>query len=161
MTNMNKKFSQDEELSEFTDRVLKGTMKHTASDSDEEMHSLEETILRLHNSMPASSLEESKKKQMLVRLNARIRREKEIPQQSSFWNSLFNLESIRSSSRVQFAGAIGVIALIITAVVFSPGLIESGGATTIGTALSGSNGFILPAVLLGLIVLILWLKRRK
>jgi hypothetical protein len=161
MTDTNKKFSQDEELSEFTDRVLKGQMKHTASDSNEELRDLEETILRLHSTMPSSSLEESTKKQMLVRLNARIRREKEFPQKRSLWASLFNMEWMRNSSRLQFAGAIGVIALIITAVVFSPGLIGTGGATTIGTALSGSNGFVLPTVLLGLIVLILWLKRRK
>jgi hypothetical protein len=161
MTDTNKNFSQDEELSEFTDRVLKGQMKHTASDSNEELRSLEETILRLHNNMPSSSLEESTKKQMLVRLNARIRREKEFPQKRSFWASLFNMEWMQNQSRLQFAGAIGVIALIITAVVFSPGLIETGGNTTIGTALSGSSSFILPTVLLGLIVLILWLKRRK
>lgn len=161
MTDSNKKFSQDEELSEFTDRVLKGQMKHTASASNEELRGLEETILRLHNNMPSSSLEESTKKQMLVRLNARIRREKELPQKRSLWASLFNMEWMRSPSRLQFAGAIGVIALIITAVVYSSGLMETDGATTIGTALSGSNSFILPIVLLGLIVLILWLKRRK
>jgi hypothetical protein len=162
MTDINKKFSQDDELSEFTDRVLKGQMKHTASDSDEEMRGLEETILRLHNNMPSSSLEESTKKQMLVRLNARIRREKEQPQKMSFWASLFSSEWIRNPSRPQFAAALGIIALVIAAVVVSPALSgSSGGSTIIGTALSGSNSFILPAVLLGLIVLILWLKRRR
>jgi hypothetical protein len=161
MTDTNKNFSQDEELSEFTDRVLKGQMKHTASNSNEELRSLEETILRLHNNMPSSSLEESTKKQMLVRLNARIRREKQFPQKRSFWASLFNMEWMQNPSRLQLAGAIGVLALIITAVVFSPGLMETGGNTTIGTALSGSSGFILPTILLVLIVLILWLKRRK
>ena len=75
MTDNKKQFSQDEELSEFADRLLNGQMKNTASDSNEELRDLEETILRLHSVMPNTSLEESQKKQMLVRLNARIRKE--------------------------------------------------------------------------------------
>jgi hypothetical protein len=157
MTDTNKKFLQDEELSDFTDRVLKGQMKNTASDSDEELRGLEETILRLHSNMPSSPLEESTKKQMLVRLNARIRREKQQPQSRSFWASLFNA----TPSQPKFALAIGVIALLIAAVIVGPSLTGSGGSTVIGTAFSGSNSFILPAILLGLIVLILWLKRKK
>jgi hypothetical protein len=99
---------------------------------------------------------------MLVRLNARIRREKEHPQKMSFWASLFSSEWIKNPSRPQFTAALGIIILVIAAVVVSPGLSgSSGGSTIIGTALSGSNSFILPAVLLGLIVLILWLKRRR
>lgn len=161
MTDMNKKFTQDEELSEFTDRVLKGQMNHSVSNSDEELRGLEETILRLHNNMPSSSLEESTKKQMLVRLNARIRREKEQPQKMSFWAALFNSQWLRNPSRPQFATAVGILVIVITAVVVSPSLSgSSGGSTIIGTAFSGSNGFILPAILLGLIVLILWLKRK-
>jgi hypothetical protein len=157
MTDINKKFSQDEELSNFTDHVLKGQMKNIASDSDEELRGLEETILRLHSNMPSSSLEESTKKQMLVRLNARIRREKQQPQRKSFWASLFD----STSSQPKFAMAVGVITLVITAVILSPSLPGSGGSTVIGTAFSGSNSFILPVILLGFIVLILWLKRRK
>ncbi len=158
MTDSQKKFSQDEELSDFTDRVLKGQMKNTASAPDEELHGLEETILRLHNNMPSSSLEESTKKQMLVRLHARIRREGQQPQKRSFWASL--LQTIQSQPKFAMA-TIGGIAILITAVILSPSLASDGSSTTIGTALSGSNSFILPVILLGLIVLILWLKRRK
>jgi hypothetical protein len=157
MTDTNKKFSQDEELSDFTDRVLKGQMKNIASDSDEELRGLEETILRLHSNMPSSALEESTKKQMLVRLNARIRREKEQPQRKSFWASLFGT----TSSRPKFALAIGVMAVLITAVILSPSLGNGGSSTTIGTALnSGSSIFILLGLVL-VIIGILWSTRRK
>lgn len=157
MTDINKKFSQDEELSDFTDRVLKGQMKNTASDPNDELHDLEETILRLHSNMPSSSLGESTKKQMLVRLNARIRREKEQSQKKSFWTSLFT----GGQSRPQFVMAIGVIALLIVTVVISPLLGTDGSSTTVGTALTASRNILLPAILLGLIALILWIKRKK
>jgi hypothetical protein len=157
MTDTNKKFSQDEELSNFADQVLKGQMKTTTSDSNEELKKLEETILRLHNTMPSSPLAESTKKQMLVRLNARIRREKEQPERKSFWASLFD----GSQSRLQFATAMGVIALLIVAVVVSPFLGTDGSSTTVGTALTASRNILLPAILLGLIAIILWIKRKK
>ncbi len=157
MTDTNKKFSQDEELSDFADRVLKGQMKTTTSDSNEELKNLEETILRLHNSMPSSPLPDSTKKQMLVRLNARIRREKGQPEKKSFWASLFD----GSQSRPQFITAIGVIALLIVAVVISPIVGTDGSSTTVGTALTASRGILLPAILLGLIAIILWIKRKK
>lgn len=157
MTDNNRNFSQDEELSNFTDRVLKGQMKNIESDSSGEMHKLEETILRLHNTMPSSTLEEATKKQMLVRLNARIRREKELPQRKSLWASLFD----QTQSRLQFVIATGVIALLILAVAISPELGTGGSPSTVGTALTASRNIILPAILLGLIVMILWIKRKK
>ena len=155
MTDNQRKLSQDEELIDFTDRVLKGQMKNIASDANEELKGLEETILRLHNSMPSSSLEESKKKQMLVRLNARIRREKEQPEKKSFWASL------RDQARPQLALGMGMIALLIVAVVISPTLGVDGSPTTVGTALTASRNILLPAILLGLIAIILWAKRKK
>lgn len=157
MTDTNKKFSQDEELSNFADEVLKGQMKTTTSDSNEELKKLEETILRLHNTMPSSPLAESTKKQMLVRLNARIRREKEQPERKSFWASLFD----GRQSPLQFVTAMGVIALLIVAVVVSPVLGTDGSSTTVGTALTASRNILLPAILLGLIAIILWIKRKK
>jgi hypothetical protein len=157
MTDTNKKFLQDEELSDFADQVLKGQMKTTTSDSNEELKNLEETILRLHNNMPSTSLADSTKKQMLVRLNARIRRERDQPEKKSFWASLF----IGQPSRSQFITAIGVIALLIVAVGMSPVLGTDGSSTTVGTALTASRNILLPALLLGLIAIILWIKRKK
>jgi hypothetical protein len=157
MTDMNKKFSQDDELSEFTDRVLKGQMKHTASDSDEEMRGLEETILRLHNNMPSSSLEESTKKQMLVRLNARIRREKEQPQKMSFWASIFNT----TRSQPKFTLAIGILAIFITAVILSPTLGVGDPSTTIGTAFNSNFSVFIILGLMVVVIGVLWSVRRK
>lgn len=159
MTDNKKQFSQDEELSEFADRLLNGQMKNTASDPNEELRDLEETILRLHSVMPNTSLEESQKKQMLVRLNARIRKEQ--TQKKSFWASLFNAEGVQNNSRPQFMAAIGILAILVTAVIISPILGMDGTSTIPGTALSGTRGFILPAILLGFIIVILWINRKK
>lgn len=153
MTDMNKKFSQDEELSEFTDRVLKGQMNHTVSNSDEELRGLEETILRLHNNMPSSSLEESTKKQMLVRLKARIRREKEQPQKTSFWASLFNTPKLSL--------AVGILAILITAVILSPTLGIGDPSTTIGTAFNSNFSIFIILGLVAVVIGIFWSVRRK
>ena len=158
MTDFNKQLSQDEELSEFTDHVLKGQMKNTASDSAEELRDLEETVLRLHNTMPSSSLEESTKKQMLVRLNARIRKEQ--TQQKSFWASLFDFHWIQNQSRTQFVAAIGIIAILVIAVIISPALGTDGSSTT-GTAFNSKYSILIITGLIALIFGILWSVRRK
>jgi hypothetical protein len=157
MTDMNKKFTQDEELSDFADRVLKGQMKHSASNSDEEMRGLEETILRLHNNMPSPSLEESTKKQMLVRLNARIRREKAQPQKMSFLASLFNTPR----PQPKFALAIGILAILITAVILSPTLGIGDPSTTIGTAFNSNSSIFIVLGLVVVVIGVLWSVRRK
>jgi hypothetical protein len=160
MTDTHKKLSQDEELSDFADRVLKGQTRDIASGSNEELRQLEETILRLHSVMPSSPLEESTKKQMLVRLNARIRKEQS--QKKSLWGSIFDTDWLQNQSRSQFAAVAGIIALLLVAVVISPTLGTGGDSSPItGTAFTGSYGIILPFVLFGLIILILWIKRKK
>ena len=161
MTDINRNSTQDEELSDFTDQVLNGQMKNTASDVNEELQGLEETILRLHQNMPSAPLEESTKKQMLVRLNARIRRERGQLEKRSFWTSLLDMLGLRGQSRPQFVLALGVIALLIMAVVISPVLGTGGSSPTVGTALTTSRNILLPVLLLGLIAIILWAKRKK
>jgi hypothetical protein len=161
MTDTNKKISQDERLSQFTDQVLKGQMNKPASNPTEELRDLEETILRLHNTLPPSSLEESTKKQMLVRLNARIRREKEQPQKKSFWASLFDTEWMRTQSRPQFAATIGIIAILVVAVIISPTLGDSGSSTTVGTAFNSSSNVFIVIGLITVILGFLWVIRKK
>lgn len=158
MTDNKKQFSQDEELSEFADRLLNGQMKNTASDSNEELRDLEETILRLHSVMPNTSLEESQKKQMLVRLNARIRKEQ--TQKKSFWASLFNAEGMQNHSRPQFMAAIGILAILVTAVIISP-ILGIDDTSTTGTALNSSPNLFLIIGLIAVVVCILWFARKK
>ncbi len=158
MTNIKKQPSQDEQLGDFADRVIKGQIKNTASDSNEEMHGLEETVLRLHNSMPSYTLEESAKKQMYVRLNARVRREHEkTGQKDSFWKILFSTEWLRPG----FAITAGVVALLIAAVILSPSLGSAGSSTTVGTALNPNSNSLIVIGLVVLILGILWFSRRK
>lgn len=163
MTDINKQKTQDEQLGEFTDRVLKGQMKNSASDSNEELRGLEETVLRLHNSMPApASLEESEKKKMYVRLNARIRRESEKEvQKKSFWSSLFSAKWMNSQSRPQIGMAIGVFAVLIVAAVISPALGYLSPSTATGTALTRPQNITLAFVLIGLMAIALLIKRKK
>lgn len=158
MTNIKKQPSQDEQIGDFADRVIKGQMKNTASDANEELHGLEETVLRLHNSMPTSSLEESAKKQMFVRLNTRIRRENEkAGQKDSFWKTLFNTEWLRPG----FAITAGMVALLIAVAILSPNLGSVDSSTTVGTALNPNSNLFIVIGLVVIILGILWFSRRK
>ncbi|MCZ2120958.1 MAG: hypothetical protein LC108_01680 [Anaerolineales bacterium] len=160
MTNHNRPTSPDEKLSAFTDQALKGEIQQPASASTDELHSLEETVLRLHKSMPNSALEESTKKEMLARLNARIRKEQHQPQKKTFWARLFSLEWIQSQYRPQLILAAGVLTALIIALAFFPASV-SDSSTTVGTALKpGNHTFII----LGLIILfcaLAWFTRKK
>ena len=158
MSDTNKNFSQDEELSDFTDHVIRGQMKNIAADSNEELRGLEETILRLHSNMPSTSLEESTKKQMLVRLNARIRREKEQYKKKSFWESFGKLQA---PSRLQFTVVLGVIAILVVTMIISPILGNSGSSTTVGTALNSNSNIFVAIGLIAVIIGIIWSVRRK
>ncbi|MCC7119301.1 MAG: hypothetical protein IT310_12315 [Anaerolineales bacterium] len=156
MTQPNRPLSPDEKLSDFADQALGGTLHQPASDPAEEGYGLEETVLRLRRVMPTSALEESTKKQMLARLNARIAKE----QKESFWTRLFSLEWIQDQYRPQFAIATGVLALLIVGLVFLP--IDFGSTDSItGTALKSGNQVWVIVGLVALFCALLWFTRRK
>jgi hypothetical protein len=153
MTNPN-----DEKLSAFADQVLNQQMDKPASAPTDDLRGLEETILRLHNSISNTELEEAAKKQMLVRLNARLRRE-QAQGKKSFWQKIFDTEWTHTQSRMQFVAAVGVIATLAAIAILTPG--PANGSSNIGTAFNISQSIWAPIVLVGLIVFILWIKRKK
>jgi len=105
----------DDRLVEFTDRVLVGEVRDVDSKVDEELRGLEETVLRLHRTLPHTSLDEAAVKQMQVRLNARIRK-KSAQIVPSFWRRIFPLNQVRP----QFGLAFAAVALILAFVVLIP-----------------------------------------
>jgi len=147
--------THDERLADFTDRVLSGQAKEIESNADPELRNLEETVLRLNRTLPQTSLEEATAKQMWVRLNARARRENKRGE-DSFWKRWF----LPNQVRPQFGMALGAVALLILLAVVIPSF-TTGGGSTIGTALTSSQGVTAVFVLIGFILIIFWFTRRK
>lgn len=143
---------KDERLADFTDQVLAGRVDRVESNADEELLALQETVLRLRQTIPPAALDRAAVKQMQARFKARVKREaREVRQ--PFWKKWFEPQP-----RLQFAMAFAVTALLIAFAVFSPAAIN--GSSSSATALTPVSGAIAALALAG-ILLLFWLKRRK
>ncbi len=141
---------QDERLAVFADQVLAGNVEQTASNADDELLGLEETILRLNRTFPPAPLEDASVKQMYVRLKARIRRE-ELLEKPSVWKKW------EFSPQLGLASAVLVVLVVL--VVSTPSITPSGSSTT-GAASNPVNYFIAVG-LAGMLLVIFWIIRRK
>lgn len=155
MAQSNEQFEKDNELADFTDRLLAGGMDRNASSSDAELLGLEKTLLRLTDAFPSDPLDEAKTKQMLVRLKVRARREEEAQAaKPSFWKRLFDFQSNPQ------VGLIFAVAAVVVLVVISLPAFQGSGSAVSGTASSGTNLFAVVG-LIGVLLVIYWFSRRK
>ena len=155
MYQKNESTEKDNELAEFTDRILKGRIEPFASTSDEELLSLEKTLLRLNDAFPPLPLEDARSKQMLVRLKARMRREEEEQvARPSFWKRLFDFQSNPQ------VGLLVAAAAIVMLVIISLPSVEPSGNSVSGTAFSGTSLFTALG-LIGVLLVFYWISRRK
>lgn len=147
--------NKDNHLADFADQVLQGKINTSASSSDADMMRLEETILRLKNTLPSDAPDIAKSKQMLVRLKARIKREEET-EKIPFWKKLFDFQS-----NPQVGMLVVIAAVLILAVITVPSL-ELGGSSnpTTGTANNNTN-FLIGGGIVGVLLLVYWIFRRK
>ena len=146
--------TQDDRLTDFADQVAQGKMKQTESNADDELLSLEETILRLNQSLPSVSLNEATVKQMQVRLNSRIRREAQ-QVNGPFWKKW-----LAPQARSQFGFAFAIVVLLITFAIFSASSSDSGSTIT-ATALNPAKNIFIAGILAVVIIIFLWIKRPK
>lgn len=144
---------QDNRLADFTDQVMEGSIKQAESNAEEELLSLQKTILRVNQAFPPTTLNEATIKQMQVRFNARMRREEQEIKQP-FWKKWF-----KPQSRFQFGMALAGMALAIVLITFVPALANTGSSIN-ATALTSRQGSLVVA-LAGIIIYLLWIKRRK
>lgn len=156
MHRTNKTSTNDQELADFTDRVLQGRIDPAASTSDEELLSLEKTILRLTDSFPPEPFDDAKAKQMLVRLKTRMRREEqEQAAKPPFWKRLFDLQA-----NPQVALLVTVAAVVVVAIISLP-LLQTPGSAISGTAGSGSGLFPAMVAVVAILFVLYWISRRK
>ena len=144
---------KDSQLADFADRVLDGKAAQSASNPDEELLSLERTILRLNDAFPPASPDNAAVKQMLVRLKARVRREEQTAK-PSFWKQLFDFQS--NPQAVMVLAAVAVLVLVVLGL---PAL-QPPGSSVSGTA-SINGSLVIGVGLAGVLLLIYFLSRRK
>ena len=147
----NQDFNLDDRLADFTDDVLDGKKQDEMPDREEELLQLKETILHLRTSFPPIEINEARTKQMYVRLKNRIKREEQ-EIKPAWWKRLF--------SSPQFVLVGTALGLLLIFVLIFPSLTPAGSSTS-ATALTPVSGPIAAAVLTGLILIIVWIKRRK
>ncbi|MBI3150789.1 MAG: hypothetical protein HYZ21_01525 [Chloroflexi bacterium] len=152
-TNEHPNPKKDDQLADFADQVLRGTMNQPASPPTDDLLGLEETILRLNSSFPPTSLDDATVKQMHVRLKARIRREGQAAK-PSFWKKWFGREVTP-----QLGLAFAVLAVLVVMVLTSPSLTPSVPPTT-GTA-STPISFMVIVGLVAVLFIVYWFTRRK
>lgn len=147
--------NKDNHLADFADQVLQGKINTSASSSDADMVRLEETILRIKNTLPTNAPDAAKTKQMLVRLKARIKREEET-QKTPFWKKLFDFRS-----NPQMGMLVVIAAVFILAVITVPSL-ELGGSSNPATGTANNNtNFLIGGGIVGVLLLVYWIFRRK
>jgi hypothetical protein len=143
----------DDLLAEFTDRLLDGKTADSASSADPELRGLEETVLRLNQAFPKGSLDASAARRLQMDFQARLRKDGRESQPA--WRSLRSRQS-----RQRFALLLTVIAVIVVLLVITPLLpVDNGGI--LGTAGTQGQGIGLAIGLGALLLVFLWLARRK
>lgn len=145
--------NKDNQLADFADKALQGKLNLPASSSDAELVRLEETILRLKNTLPSDAPDSATSKQMLVRLKARMKREEEA-EKIPVWKKLFDFQS---NPQVSMMLAVAMI-LILTVITVSS--LDTSGNSAIGTA-NNTNNFLIGAGLILTLLLVYWVFRRK
>lgn len=143
----------DTRLADFTDRLLGGETAPAASVSDEELHRLEQTVLRLTHTFPPEPQMDARAKQMLVRFKGRVRREEAQTVKPSIWKRLFDFQS-NPQNGLLFAA----VMVLVVAVVALPFLQSPGSAVT-GSALTGGNFYIVAGLVLVLLI-VYWFSRK-
>lgn len=145
---------KDDHLVDFTNQVLNGKTRQTASTSDEELLGLERTILRLKDSLPSASPDEALTKQMLVRFKARVRREEQNAP-LSFWKRLFDFQANPQVGMIM--AVVAVVALALVTITF----LQPPGYTLMGTSSGSAVTLFIGVGLFLILILVYWFSRRK
>lgn len=139
----------DDLLADFTDRVLDGKATTPASPTEDELRGLEETILRLKQTLVQKALDEKTFRHMQA--DFRIRAQKIDSSASSFWQFL----RPRQRLAVAFATvALATLLIVLPFLTFTNEPIQ-------GTAGLQTQGVILLISVVCLVTLFIWVQRRK
>jgi len=139
----------DDRLAEFTDEILVGN-EIEISGPDEELSGLKQTILRLKTAYPPKKVSEAEIKQMYVRLKNRTKRDDSKSELPFLRRWLGNLQT----------RSLIVVAILLVFVFLSPAFSSAGSSIT-AFALNPTQGALTICVGSAVIVLLVWIVRRK
>ena len=154
LQNTSQEIYLDDRLAVFTDDVLVGKAK-AASDPDKDLLQLKQTILLLKNAYPPAEVSDAQIKQMYVRFKNRTKRENMEPKLPIWRWWLGRLQS-HPLTRLT-AAMVGILLVFVFLVpVFSPA-----GSSITATALNPVQGSLALGVGGAVIILYVWIVRRK
>jgi hypothetical protein len=145
------KIDLDDRLADFTDRVLSGEPNTPVSPSEKELLRLEETVLRLDQSFPQHAMDERTIKRMQADFNMRRRAILPRARPALWWSQ---------QTRQRVGLALAVIAVIVAVFVIVP-FLASGGDILASAGLHPQSIGLLVFILGGVLLLAVWLGRRK
>jgi hypothetical protein len=155
MKETDKRESLADRLAEFTDQVLAGEGQQVESGADEELHRLEEMILRLKRAVPHTSLDEGTVKRLQANLKARLRSE-DGRTKINFWQKWFRANRFHP----QFGFVLCAVLILVFALFIAPHLTQTGPSISAVATRPSPFVFIL-ALLSGITLLIIWISHRQ
>ena len=145
----------DDRLAEYTDEVLVGDVMSPPDLYDELLY-LKKTLLRLKSAYPPIEVGEAQIKQMYVRLKNRTKKE-DLKAKLPYWRQW--LGSLQT--RPQFGLTAAVVTILLAFLFLSP-VLSSAGSSTTAFAINPAQGtWTMCAGSAVLIILFLWVVRRK
>jgi len=154
LKNTSQEIYLDDRLAVFTDDVLVGKAK-VASDPDKGLLQLKQTILRLKNAYPSVEVGDAQIKQMYVRFKNRTIRD-DIKSKQPIWREWLDSLQTRPMTRLT-AAMVGILLFFVfLAPVFSPA-----GSSITASAVSPVEGSLALCVGSAVIILCVWIVRRK
>ena len=154
LQNENLEIHLDNRLAAFTDDILVGKVK-AVSDPEEELFQLKQTILRLKSAYPPIEVGGAQIKQMYVRLKNRTKRE-DIKPKLPVWRQW--LGSLQTRPMAQLTAAMVGILLVF---IFLAPTFSSAGSSIAATAMHPIQGFWVLVLGSAVIILFVWIVRRK
>jgi hypothetical protein len=140
----------DDQLADFTDRVMDGKTALLASSSDDDLRGIEETVMRLNRAFPQEKLDERTIRRMQADFKTRVRKSNSTSR--PIWQS--------RQFRQRFTLAFAAITILAAIFIITP-FITAGTGNIQGTAGEHPGNIALLAILGCVFILILWLGRRK
>ena len=139
----------DDRLADFTDRVLDGKASVPASPAEDELRGLEETVLRLKQTLPRETPDEKALRRMQANFEARVRKA-DSP-------TIPTWQFLRPRQRLVLTFATVALVALLIAFPFLPLTNEP----VQGTAGIQAERMILLAGSVCVVILLLWARRRK
>lgn len=138
-------------LADFADRLLTGQAANLAPDSDKDLRSLEESVVRIHQAFPADVPDEKSRRRLQSDFRERLRGAQGAARQPRWWPG---------TNRQRLLVACAAV-LMLVVLIASPVFLAGPARGLEGTATSSTQNIALLIVFTGVFIFLIWQGRRK